>query len=406
MQAACLAFLESQLPSEMHIDIATVILLFNSSAFTATLALWHLRTQSSNKSGLLELGAGFALLGFSSLLAGLGEFNLVHKIVWTHFSMLGGIAGNMLLVVGYRALNYGRTRGYILAFSITLLLLAIVSLCSGFWAIDNIRASVYVGFSGVVLALAAYKVVNKNRTEPLPSRIPLSVCLLTGSLVYLGMLWAIQNQETYRAWVAWGFAVELMLHFLETIFIYGLVKERIEKKLRYASEIDPLTQVGNRRWFENNAPAEPSKRDGIIVLDVDFFKKINDQYGHPFGDAVLQAIAAEINSAKRENDLLARYGGEEFILFIDEVERHELLQIAERLRTTAQNIQVGEQPLPEPVTISLGLAWNDGSFKSLQAMIAAADQALYLSKNNGRNTLTLYDPVTSNPHDQPSYSEV
>lgn len=374
----------------MHIDIATVILLFNTSAFAGALALWHLRRQSSNKSGLLPLSLGFAALGVCSLLAGLGEYEMVPKIIWTHVSMLGGAGGYMAMAVGFRALNYGRTRRYTIVFALVLLLLLATSLITGFWMNDRIRALVFLTLGAFLQGLAAYKVARKNTSEPLNSRLPLHVSLELGSINYLCMIVIALELEAYRPLIAWGFVIQMTLNFLTTIFIYGLVKERLENKLRNISELDVLTQIGNRRWFNESAPKKLSRQDGLIIFDIDHFKAVNDRYGHPVGDYVLQTVAAEITRQRRDNDLFARYGGEEFILFMSELDRQELMQIGERLRRAVESLRLKANGEMVQVTISLGLAWNDGRWHTLAEMIQAADQALYNAKASGRNTTQMY----------------
>lgn len=374
----------------MRIDPSTVIVLLGTSSFAAAWALWHLRGQSSSKTGLYPLGLSFATLGTASLFTGVGIYHLLPKIIWANISLLGGSAGFMALVIGVRALNYGRVRRYVVIAISILSILALTSLVTGLWAIDNLRVPIYLGFGMCCEAIAAWKIASKHRTEPLPSRIPLAICQMLSALTFLGMLIVGLQYGFFRGYLSWGFVIQMQLHFLTTIFIYGLVRDRLEKVLRNASEIDVLTKIGNRRWFENSAPSHPSRKDALILFDIDHFKAINDEHGHPAGDEVLRAVAAAVTHLHRANDLFARHGGEEFILFLDEVERAELIHVAERLRNGVQNlhIELGNRSLR--VTISLGLAWNDGSFHSLTEMTEAADQALYDAKNKGRNTLALY----------------
>ena len=379
---------QSGLP--MRIDIPTVILLFGTSSFASAWALWYLRWQSSSKWGLFPLGLGFATLGTASLFVGIGLYQLLPRVIWANVSLLGGAAGFMTILIGFRALNYGRIRRYVITCAFILSALAITSLCTGLWAADQIRGELYLCMGMCCSGLAAYKIARKYRTEPLPSRIPLAICLALEALIFLAMLVVAADKGIFRGYLSWGFTIQVLLHFLTTIFIYGLVRDRLEKVLRNASEIDVLTRVGNRRWFENSAPLHPARKDALIIFDIDRFKLINDEHGHPLGDEVLRTVAAEITRLHRANDLFARYGGEEFILFLDEVERSELIHIAERLRNGVQNLRIPAQGHALQITISLGLAWNDGSFHSLAEMTAAADRALYEAKNKGRNTLALY----------------
>ncbi len=166
--------------------------------------------------------------------------------------------------------------------------------------------------------------------------------------------------------------------------------EQVEKK----SMTDPLTNLYNRRHFDEQMPRLLSKADqdrqpvSLIVLDVDHFKKVNDQYGHEGGDAVLQAVAAAVMHTVRQGaggDFCARYGGEEVAILLPGVPAVEALEVAERLRRTiaAKPVSYGGERIS--VTASFGVASYPETVGTHAAFFPGADKALYEAKADGRN---------------------
>ncbi|MBV2163085.1 MAG: GGDEF domain-containing protein [Comamonas sp.] len=164
---------------------------------------------------------------------------------------------------------------------------------------------------------------------------------------------------------------------------------------------DDLTGLYNRRqgmkllgdWMgqpRQRAPGGMAERDslGLLLLDVDFFKRVNDSHGHPAGDEVLREVARRLRSAVRDGDTVARVGGEEFMVLLPSVGADMALELAQRLRTC-----VAHQPVQLPdtaldVTISIGVAVTH-SAEGIEAAIARADKALYAAKEGGRNRVVL-----------------
>ena len=155
---------------------------------------------------------------------------------------------------------------------------------------------------------------------------------------------------------------------------------------------DALTGLHNRGWLDEMFEREirRSERDGhalcLLMIDVDHFKNINDSFGHVAGDKVLVAVGESINTPLRPNDLVARYGGEEFCVLLPETRLDNGIDIAERLRkriSGAVPMMIDGKQLPV-ITVSIGVtAFRPGS--SLEALLAAADKAMYAAKNAGRN---------------------
>ena len=170
--------------------------------------------------------------------------------------------------------------------------------------------------------------------------------------------------------------------------------EGVNQELQALSLEDPLLNIGNRRALEMElALTEAQSRRqqqpfAVTMFDVDWFKRYNDQYGHPMGDKALQLIVNAIKSCMRSSDRLYRYGGEELMLLTPNSDGAAGLAVADRARKTveAQCLLHSESPL-EVLTVSAGVAWGLGVDSS--ALINAADKALYRAKENGRNQVCL-----------------
>ena len=165
--------------------------------------------------------------------------------------------------------------------------------------------------------------------------------------------------------------------------------QRANQHLQELASIDPLTGASNRRHFLEQAKAEISraKRQGlplsVIMLDIDFFKSINDRFGHEAGDKVLVALAATIHATLRGGDIFARMGGEEFIVMLPGQGLSEAFQMAERLRLLiAQNEVPG---CPARITVSAGLAGLENESDEIVDLLRRADRGLYRAKSQGRN---------------------
>lgn len=158
---------------------------------------------------------------------------------------------------------------------------------------------------------------------------------------------------------------------------------------------DELTRIANRRSFVASVQSEISRcerlnyRVALLLLDIDYFKSVNDSYGHQAGDDVLQQVALRISSILREYDIFGRIGGEEFGVFLAETDRETALQVAERLRRliAIEPFVIAGRPLT--ITISIGVATGEG--QSFESLYGEADTALYKAKSAGRNQVAITD---------------
>lgn len=168
--------------------------------------------------------------------------------------------------------------------------------------------------------------------------------------------------------------------------------------MRQMAETDPLTGLSNRRCFFERAEAalQECRKEGcsftMAMLDIDFFKKINDTYGHDAGDQVLKNVAAVLSAGKRKEDLLARVGGEEFALFLPATEADEAKMILENIRCQMEKqVMTRQEETAVYVTISVGFCCSqDKAEGDLSELYTCSDQALYFSKQHGRNRVAAW----------------
>jgi two-component system, cell cycle response regulator len=196
-----------------------------------------------------------------------------------------------------------------------------------------------------------------------------------------------------------GIFTETGRQILELIATQVAIKidlARAHERINNMAATDGLTGLANHRTFQHgfDRMLYRAKRRQlpmcILLCDLDYFKKINDDYGHPFGDKVLKAVAGILGSTVRKVDLPARYGGEEFAVLLEETDRHTGLQVAERIRQQVQSLTFRHENQLVSPTISVGLAVcpEDGEEKAV--LISRADQALYHAKETGRNRISLW----------------
>jgi len=165
-----------------------------------------------------------------------------------------------------------------------------------------------------------------------------------------------------------------------------------EKELFQSAVSDSLTGIANQKWFRKRANEEFqfAKSKGlplsIAMIDIDFFKKINDTYGHPSGDSVIKEIVEIVKKECRDDDKLGRYGGEEFILLLKGIDGDNAQRVCGRIRENIEKHSFAVTAETIQVTVSIGLCSMHGSeISDLESAIRDADTALYRAKESGRN---------------------
>lgn len=185
--------------------------------------------------------------------------------------------------------------------------------------------------------------------------------------------------------------------------VEGIIKDitqrkLLEKEMNYLATHDSLTCLCNRKTIEKRLEKDllEAKRYNhpisCILLDVDYFKRINDTHGHCAGDFVLQEFSKILNNTIRETDYLARYGGEEFLIVLPFTDNTEANMLAVRLLENIANQPITiDETTTLFITASLGVASYPIHADSMQELISAADDAMYSAKNSGRNKVVLYN---------------
>lgn len=175
----------------------------------------------------------------------------------------------------------------------------------------------------------------------------------------------------------------------------------LHDKLEHLSRTDPLTGLMNRRYFMELAEQEVLRAQryknplSILLIDVDHFKLINDTYGHGVGDNCLQSLGTALINTAREVDMICRYGGEEFVILLPETMQNEAMEAAERIRIRVESLRVrGSEAEQIQFTISTGVATLASPDMNIDALIRAADTALYEAKNSGRNKVCMCSSVS------------
>jgi diguanylate cyclase (GGDEF)-like protein len=180
-------------------------------------------------------------------------------------------------------------------------------------------------------------------------------------------------------------------------------RRQLEAKLVRLATTDPLTGTLNRRQFFElgqdlvGRRSESKQRFGLLLIDIDHFKAINDQHGHPAGDAALKHMVGCLRAELRKTDLIGRLGGEEFAIALQTGATDVALRIAERLRTKVATSPLEHGSIRIEMTISIGLAMARDTDDSLEQIIARADAELYRAKESGRNRVCLDEPPAVSP---------
>ncbi len=199
------------------------------------------------------------------------------------------------------------------------------------------------------------------------------------------------------AWGSWFTRMAISTAVFGTIllalvaYIVSLLRDR-ETRLEILSKTDDLTNVTNRRYFMEVVSAEFTRAGrydtpvSLVMVDLDFFKKVNDTYGHLAGDSVLAGVARVMQDSVRDSDVVARYGGEEFVLLLPNTDLTGAAELAERCRSLIAESQFAYPNGTVSITASMGVAsYPSDEMKSVDDLLSAADGAMYDAKRSGRD---------------------
>lgn len=214
--------------------------------------------------------------------------------------------------------------------------------------------------------------------------------LLSGQVDVSSMAEAINSAQVHRVILKPWDNEYLKLQMMEALASHGILREK--RELERLSITDPVTHVRNHRYFQDYLKIEVERTLrherslSLVMIDIDHFKKYNDTYGHPAGDALLRGTARRLLDQLRALDTVARYGGEEFAIVMPDTSYENAMLVSERVRKSFEKTGF---PSPDGsqtfVTISLGVATAPRNATSSQDLVRAADDALYTAKRQGRN---------------------
>lgn len=255
---------------------------------------------------------------------------------------------------------------------------------------------------GAAYTVAVAEALWRTRSENLPSRRPALLLLLLHGAVYAARgaaaLWGIDTRAEAGVIVTW-LLMESLLHTLGMAFLLlAMMKERAElrssRQLRALTLLDGLTGIGNRRHLDEQLEVEVRRavRAGttlaLLMIDVDQFKRFNDEFGHPAGDECLRDVGKTLRrTVHRPRDVVARYGGEEFVVLLPDTDLAGAMHVAEAIRADVEALGVvhpGGALGSRVVTVSVGAAVL-GADRDGGALVKAADRAMYAAKVAGRN---------------------
>ena len=276
---------------------------------------------------------------------------------------------------------------------------AVVNLDHGASAL---RMTIGAGIIAIYASLTAAELLRERR-KSLTRRWPAIVVPVMHGLVLMlpiligDVLRPHDDKFGSSIWVT-IFSVELVLYAVGTVFvIFMLVSERVVAAHKTAASIDPLTALFNRRGFAE-ASARLIEREAsagrpvtVLIFDIDYFKSINDRFGHPAGDEILKLFATVVVNNLRITDLSGRIGGEEFAALLP-CALEEGVSVAERVRESFAGSGIVSDDGPVDTTVSIGVAGGPAGTE-LEVLLAAADTALYQAKRGGRNRVVAAEEV-------------
>ncbi len=172
-------------------------------------------------------------------------------------------------------------------------------------------------------------------------------------------------------------------------------QQEVMERFRIDAKMDFLTKIANRRAFERRLEEEFQRTKryrsvfALIMIDIDYFKKVNDRYGHIAGDQVLRVVAQVLEEQTRFNDFVSRYGGEEFAVLLPESTAGQGRYVADKIRQAVENTSFLHAGEKIKVTISAGVGQVDAARDTPETLIERVDAALYQAKKNGRNRVEL-----------------
>ncbi len=359
---------------------------FSGAALGVTLFLTWINSRSEQFMLIWAIAMGLFVIGISCFVFLQDNYN--SGLHCASFAFL--MAGTTLVYAGSRQFHRGRQ-----SWNLTIVLglaqvVTVVALFSaGYEAVGTIFAN---ALTGLFMILAGFEFWSGRREAPLPMTINSWLFLLIGVSFFLCIIPLIR-QGTLSLSTMPSNPAEDLNAVITIVSLTGigaislaLNQTRAARRHQAASMTDPLTGLLNRRaLFDLFAKGDIAPGTGLILLDLDHFKSVNDRFGHAAGDAVLEGFAEILSQQTAACDTVARIGGEEFCVVVPSTGLQPLMQLAEAIRN-----ELEKEPLPTSAgnvksTVSIGVTICAGAPESFETLLERADRALYGAKGDGRN---------------------
>lgn len=345
--------------------------------------------------GVNYFSFSFALMGASIIPICFG----VHSSDWLYvlFSNLVYLLSICALVLGVMKLrDYSGVGGRL--FALTVIFSSCV-LCGYFIFVEPSltgRVAVRSGFTAFMCFVAAYiNVTSVKKDSKTPVMIMGGVLAVHGvyMLVRAGFTLSDESSLAYFDLSLLHKMVYLMIIMIVisiSFAVFWILTERLIAKLYDSSVFDQLTNLYNRNGLEelrekwSKSTRTKTNTMSVIIADLDHFKRVNDTFGHDYGDLVLSSFSKVLKNQCRDRDYCIRYGGEEFLVVLPDTELDRASVVAERIRSAIEHHFSGEQDLKKHITASFGVAESTEN-ENWESLLKKADLALYDAKNSGRN---------------------
>jgi two-component system, cell cycle response regulator len=378
-------------------------LLFYLPVLTAMVLFVRRRTPGWDLVGSIDAGivvVGAGLLSWVYLIspsANAAEVPFLTRLVSIAYPMLDllllAVVSRMMLGAGVRTAAFRLVSAFAVLFLITDTTYAVQSMLGIYEPGTHLEVGWFTAMC--LLATAALHPsmlrIDERSAAVAPSAGPARLTLLAAASLIAPTVLAIQYGRGGDLHVPMVLAACVLLFLLVIARMAALVRAQ-----RLVAITDALTGLHTRRYFEEAISAEVARADrsnrplGLLIIDIDRFKQVNDSYGHNGGDRVLCEVAARLRASVRAGDVVARYGGEEFAVVLPEAAEDDILRIGERIRVSLQSAPVAvNEKAWISVAASVGGAAHPAHGRTPAELVLTADRALYAAKQTGRNRLIL-----------------
>lgn len=352
---------------------------------------------------------GIKLMGLGYIFIGIGHFLLGMRDVLNDFTTI--VFANPILCLGailiYRGLLDFLDIAAKLEYHVSLLLIPLFAGLLYYYKFQepdiNTRIILFSLFYSIICFIPTFSIwKHYKKHSSVQIHILFYMFLIMGFFHLFRALWTSfedQHLNFMDAGLIHSMTVivsELLVIMTAFITIW-MASDKLQTKLSIMARTDSLTQLYNRRTFEENCDVEFSRASrinspfSIIICDLDLFKNINDKHGHPMGDEVLKVFADTLRNNVRTHDVVARFGGEEFVILLPETGSNRSIVVAENIRKKAHSSFIRTQDGSNILfSASFGVSHFDDD-NDWMSVLKRADKALYAAKQNGRNRVVVFE---------------